>query len=122
VGVNIKGQIRTNLVELWTFAGTRMNRLLAAQMDPSAEQSSFTHRSVILKGSYRADDVATLWAKACDAVESGARIIATDQQADVIKFSEAVPVALRKQSIEYRLDPQPRTISRDLRLVTASTG
>jgi ATP-dependent helicase Lhr and Lhr-like helicase len=121
-GEGITGEIRTNQVEIWTFAGTRMNRLLAAQMDPTAEQSSFTHRSVLLKGSYTATEVVDLWSHACDAVESDARIVATEQQADAIKFSDAVPVALRRKTIEHRLDPQPKVIGRNLKLVSSSSA
>jgi hypothetical protein len=112
------GQLGTNQVELWTFAGTRMNRLIAAQLDPSGEKSSFNHRSVLLKGSYKAEDVEKIWSLSCDRIESGVRIIATEEQANAVKFSDAVPLSLRKLSIEYRLDPQARTIGHKMNLTT----
>ncbi len=117
-GNGVMGQLGTNQVELWTFAGTRMNRLIAAQLDPSGEKSSFNHRSVLLKGSYKAEDVEKIWSLSCDRIESGVRIIATEEQANAVKFSDAVPLSLRKLSIEYRLDPQARTIGHKMNLTT----
>ncbi len=114
-------QISGDLVQLWTFYGTRMNRLLANLMDPSGERSSFNHRSLLLKGSYTAENVAELWRTTCDAIEAGAMITPNEQQAEALKFFEAVPLAQRKTSIARRLEPQPRMISRSLVLLAQGT-
>ena len=107
----VRGQFSGDLVQIWTFYGTRMNRLLANLMDPGSERSSFNHRSLILKGSFTADDVTERWKSACDAAMAGAMITPTQQQADALKFFEAVPMALRMTSIARRLDPDSKKIS-----------
>jgi hypothetical protein len=104
----MQGVLRDNLVELWTFAGTRMNRLVANLLDPGGENSSFNHRAVILKGAFTADEVAEKWKVATAAVEAGAMLNPTEQQSEALKFFEAVPAELRRASISRRLAPQSR--------------
>jgi hypothetical protein len=106
----VKAQIVSDTVEFWTFAGTRMNRLLANLLDPNSDRSSFDHRSILLKGSLSADEILVQWGNACDAVKAGAMISPSERQTDLIKFSEAVPTALLRSSIAHRLEPHPRTI------------
>ena len=111
-----QGVLRDNLVELWTFAGTRMNRLLANLLDPSGENSSFNHRAVILKGAFNVDEVAEKWKVATAAVEAGAMLNPTEQQSEALKFFEAVPADLRRASISRRLAPQSRPTQLDCEL------
>ena len=115
-----QGVLRDNLVELWTFAGTRMNRLLANLLDPSGENSSFNHRAVILKDAFTADVVTEKWKVATAAVEAGAMLNPTEQQSEALKFFEAVPAELRRASISRRLAPQsrPNRLDGELTLTT----
>ena len=115
----VQGVLADNLVELWTFAGTRMNRLLANLLDPSGESTSFNHRAVLLKGSFSAEDVSEKWKAACGAVANGELLNPTEQQSEALKFFEAVPTALRRASVAKRLEPQNRTISDSIFLTTA---
>jgi len=110
----VRGHISGDLIQIWTFYGTRMNRLLANLMDPNGEHCSFNHRSLIIKGSFTADDVTERWKSACDAAMAGAMITPTEQQADALKFFEAVPLSLRLQCIRTRLEPKPRKLMNSL--------
>lgn len=102
--------LQGDLATIWTFAGTRMNRLLAGLLDPERDSSSFDHRAVRLAGQFRAADLANRWEEAVTAVTGGAMIVPTEQQCDALKFSEAVPIELCKTLIARRLEPDQRAI------------
>jgi ATP-dependent Lhr-like helicase len=101
-------QVSGDLITIWTFAGTKLNRLIATQLDPTLETTAFDHRVVRLRQSMNVDAFLPRWSDACAAVAAGAQVIPTDQQCEAIKFNEAVPVGLLKKSIARRLDPVDR--------------
>lgn len=89
-----------------TGSGTKLNRLLAAQVDPSRERSSFDHRAVRLREPLKIDDFLPRLEAAITAINGGATVIPTPEQCDAIKFSEAVPAELLMKSVAMRLDPE----------------